>query len=176
MKIETDRLVLRDFVPNDLPAYIEIQSDPRWLTHYEWEDRDPDDVRALFANFLLWQREQPRIKFQIAITLEGLVIGSCGIRKDNAAATQGDIGYELHPDHWGNGYATEAARAMVDYGFNELGLHRVWSWCIADNEGSAKVLHRVGMTLEGRKKETQFFKGEWHDELIFGLLASDRPG
>ncbi len=175
MRIETERLVLRDFVPADLPAYIAMQSDPRWLEHYEWDVRDPSDVEALLEMFLGFQRADPRIKFQLAVTLDDELIGSCGMRTDAPGATQGDIGYELAADHWGKGYATEAARAMVDYGFRELGLHRVWSWCNADNERSAAVLTRVGMTLEGRKRETQFFKGRWHDELIFGLLKDEWP-
>jgi RimJ/RimL family protein N-acetyltransferase len=176
MRIETERLVLRDFVADDLPAYVAIQSDPRWLTHYEWEVRDPRDVEALLGLFLGHQRDEPRTKFQLAITLDGAVIGSCGIRKDDDAATQADIGYELHADHWGNGYAIEAATAMIGFGFRELGLHRVWSWCYADNERSATVLRRLGMTLEGRRRETQFFKGRWHDELVFGLLETEWPG
>jgi ribosomal-protein-alanine N-acetyltransferase len=122
--------------------------------------------------FLAQQQEQPRTKFQLAVVLESSnqLIGSCGIRMASADAHEADIGYELSPGHWGYGYATEAARAMVEFGFAELGLHRVWSWCIADNVGSVRVLHKLGMQPEGRLRHKEYFKGRWWDRLLFGIL------
>ncbi len=69
---------------------------------------------------------------------------------------------------------------MVRFGFEELGLHRIWSWCIADNVASARVLEKTGMRREGRQRETDWFKGRWWDTLLYGLLedewrASQRP-
>ena len=77
--------------------------------------------------FLANQQEQPRIKFQLAITLKSSqqLIGNCGIRLKSAEAHEGDIGYELSPKHWWRGYATEAARAIVAFGFEQLRLHRI---------------------------------------------------
>lgn len=85
------------------------------------------------------------------------------------------MGYELNPDHWGRGYATEATRALVTLGFTTLGLHRIWSSCIADNVASARVLTNVGMQLEGRLHENEYFKGRYWDTLIFGLLVGEWP-
>jgi len=87
-----------------------------------------------------------------------------------ADALEGDIGYELSPKYWGYGYATEAARAIVEFGFTQLRLHRIWSWCIAENVGSARVLQKLGMQAEGRKRENEYFKGRWWDTLVFGML------
>ena len=98
------------------------------------------------------------------------LIGNCGIRLKSADAQEGDLGYELSPDHWGRGYATEAARAIVEFGFGTLKLHRIWSWCIADNVGSARVLQKLGMRQEGRLRENEYFKGRWWDTLMFGVL------
>ena len=86
---------------------------------------------------------------------------------------EADIGYELAPEYWVRGYATEAALAMVTFGFRELELHRISSWCIADNTASARVLERVGLRPEGRLRENEYFKGRWWDTLLFGLLESD---
>ena len=88
-------------------------------------------------------------------------------------AHEGDIGYELSPKHWGHGYATEAAAAMLDFRFTQLKLHRIWSWCIADNVGSARVLHKLGMQAEGRLRENEYYKGRWWDTLLFGILDSE---
>ena len=83
--------------------------------------------------------------------------------------TETDIGYELGPRLWGQGYVTEAARAMVDFGFRDLRLHRLSSWCIADNAASARVLEKVGFTLEGRLRPNERFKGPRWDTLLYGL-------
>jgi RimJ/RimL family protein N-acetyltransferase len=88
-------------------------------------------------------------------------------------ALQGDIGYELSPKHWGRGYATEAARAIVRFGFTELKLYRIWSWCIADNVGLARVLEKVGMRLEGRLRDKEYLKGRWWDTLLYAILEHE---
>ncbi len=62
---------------------------------------------------------------------------------------------------------------MVDFGFRELGLQRISSWCIADNVASARVLERLGFQKEGRLRSNEFFKGRWWDTLLYALLAED---
>ena len=92
---------------------------------------------------------------------------------DAPNAFQADIGYELDPKHWNHGYAIEAAHAMVDFGFSHFGLHRVWSWCVADNVGSAHVLEKLGMRLEGRLRENEYYKERWWDTLMYAILADE---
>jgi RimJ/RimL family protein N-acetyltransferase len=122
--------------------------------------------------FLAHQQAVPRIKFQLACTLKtnGQLIGNCGIRLESAEARQADIGYELDQNYWGQGYATEAARAVVEYGFSQLRVHRVWASCVADNLGSAHVLEKLGMRLEGRLRDNEYFKGRWWDTLVYAIL------
>ena len=176
MQITTERLVLRDFVADDWPDVLAYQSDPRYLRLYPWTDRNEAEVRDFVQMFLDFQAERPRCKFQLAITFpddEGKVVGNCGIRRKAENDWEADIGYELAPWHWGKGYATEAALAMVRFGFEELGLHRVSSWCIADNVASAKVLEKVGLKQEGRLRENEHFKGRWWDTFLYGLLEEE---
>lgn len=177
MKIETERLILRDFVPDDWKRVLEYQTDPLYLRYYEWkvEDRTPESVKEFVGWFLDHQRQNPRIKFQLAVILKSndLLIGNCGFRMDKANAPEGDVGYELDPKYWNYGYATEVAHAMVDFGFTNFGVHRVWSWCVADNLSSAHVLEKLGMKLEGRLREKEFYKGKWWDTLMYGILADE---
>jgi RimJ/RimL family protein N-acetyltransferase len=175
MKLETERLILRDFVKEDWQRVLEYQSDPLYLRYYEWTGRTPGAVQELVGWFLDHQKQTPRIKFQLAVTLKstGQLIGNCGIRKDTADAFQADIGYELDPKHWNHGYASEAAHAIVDFGFRTSGLHRVWSWCVADNTGSAHVLEKLGMRREGCLRENEFYKGRWWDTLMYAVLAEE---
>jgi RimJ/RimL family protein N-acetyltransferase len=175
MQLTTDRLILREFQYDDWPAVLAYQTHPLYLRYYDWTERTPAGAQEFVGWFLAQQQAQPRIKFQLAVTLQssGELIGNCGIRTKFEGAFEGDIGYELSPDHWGQGYATEAARAMVAFGFTELKLHRVWSWCVADNTGSARVLQKLGMRLEGHLRENEFYKGRWWDTLMFGILEDE---
>jgi RimJ/RimL family protein N-acetyltransferase len=175
MKLETERLILRDFASDDWRRVLEYQSDPLFLRYNEWTQRTPEAVQEFVAWFLDHQKQIPRIKFQLAVVLKSnnLLIGNCGIRMDNAAAREADIGYELDPKYWNHGYATEAAHAIVDFGFSRFGVHRIWAACIADNVGSAHVLERLGMKREGRFRENKYFKERWWDSLYYGILADE---
>ena len=176
MQIETERLVLREFGEDDWRAVLEYQRDPLYLRYYSWEDRSEADARAFVEMFREWQWELPR-RFQLLIVYRenDELIGNCGIRRKPDNEWEADIGYELSPRYWGCGYATEAARAMVDFGFRHLGLRRISSWCIADNVASARVLERLGFTQEGRLRRNEFFKGRWWDTLLYALLAEEWP-
>jgi RimJ/RimL family protein N-acetyltransferase len=77
-----------------------------------------------------------------------LLIGTCGIRRATADAQEAELGYELHPDYWGHGYATEAAWRMLAFGFETLRLQCVWAQCLAENRASGRVLERLGMRQE----------------------------
>lgn len=179
MEVTTEHLRLREFEESDFEPMLVYQSDPRYLRFYEREWADPEhrveNTRKLLQKFLDSQKEQPRTKFQLAITLpdEGRLIGSVGIRIKSADATEGDIGYELAPEYWNRGYATEAARAMVDFGFDELGLHRVWSYTVAGNTGSRRVMEKLGMTLEGELRETTLLADGWANTVVYGILEQE---
>jgi RimJ/RimL family protein N-acetyltransferase len=180
MRIITRRLILRDFVEEDWPDVLAYQCDPRYLRYYPWEGRTEADVREFVGMFLEQQTEVPRRKFQLAITLldQPGLIGNCGIRRKPDNDWEADIGYELSPEYWGRGFATEAGQAMVDFGFQELDLHRISSWSIADNTASANVLEKLGLRQEGRLRENEYFKGRWWDTLLYGMLRTDwtNPG
>ncbi|RME98129.1 MAG: N-acetyltransferase [Chloroflexi bacterium] len=175
MRLETDRLVLREFTARDVPAVLAYQVDPRYLRFYPWTQRTRQDVAEFVQMFISQQKQRPRTKFQLAVELKETrqLIGNCGIRMAFANAHQADIGYELAPEQWGCGYATEAARTMLRFGFTELGVHRIWSWCIAENTGSVRVLEKLGMRLEGRLRDNEYFKGRWWDTLQFAILEHE---
>jgi RimJ/RimL family protein N-acetyltransferase len=175
MRITTERLILREFVFDDWQDVLAYQRDPRYLRYYPWTERTENQARDFVQTFLDWQDERPRRRFQFAVALpdDGRLIGSCGIRRKEDNDREADIGYELAPEHWGRGYATEAALAVVEFGFSELRLDRISSWCIADNTASAGVLERVGLRQEFRLREYEYFKGRWWDTLLYGLLESE---
>jgi len=173
MRLETERLLLRDFVKDDWQRVLEYQSDPLYLRYNSWMERTPEAVQEFVGRFLDHQKQSPRIKYQLAVVLKSnnQLIGNCGIRMDEADAIEADTGYELDPKHWNRGYATEAAHVMVDFGFSHFGVHRVCAACIAENSGSAHVMAKLGMQLEGRFRENKYFKNRWWDSLYYAILA-----
>ena len=172
MELTTERLNLREFVEDDWKTVLVYQQKPAFLRYYEWEGRSEQDVRDFVSRFIEQQREAPRLRRQLAIELKstGLHIGSCGIRMDSQDATEGDIGFEIDPAYWGQGYASEAAAEILRFGFEELELHRIWGWCVADNRGSRKVMENLGMKQEARLREKDFFKGRWWDHIVYAIL------
>lgn len=175
MVLTTRRLILRDFVYDDWQVVHAYHQQPRYLRYYEQDGSTPQETQAFIQMFLDHQAADPRSKFQLAVILKEneLLIGNCGLRLKKAGARTGDIGYELNPDYWGRGFATEAARAIVKFGFEEVQLHRIWSWCVADNVASARVLEKVGLQLEGHLREHEYFKGGYWDTLLYGMLKSE---
>ena len=175
MILRTERLVLREFTADDWPAVFAYENDPRYLRFYERDEVTERQCQALVYQFILWQGEQPRARAQLAITLAdtGEVIGNVGMRRETAKEPMADMGFELSPDHWGHGYATEAARAMADWGFGEWGLERIHAHCVSENTASARVLERVGMRLEVRLRDHQHFKGRFWDLSLYGILRSE---
>ncbi len=172
MQLTTKRLILREFEENDWQTVLNYQRDPLYLRYNPWSYRTPEDVRGFVNRFILWSREQPRRRFQFAITLrsEGLLIGNCGIRMKFANAWEADLGYELDNRYWGYGYATEAATALLSLGFKDLHLHRIWAHCIFENTASAHVLEKIGMRQEGHLRENEWMKNCWWDTLQYAIL------
>lgn len=173
--ITTDRLILRDFIESDWEAVLAYQQDPLYLRYNEWTSRTDEEVRQFVQMFLDHQKQQPRIKFQLAVTLKptGQLIGNCGVRRDSPESHEGDIGYELDPRFWGKGYATEAARAVLRFGFTHMHLQRITAWCVAENVGSAHVLEKLGMRQKRRYRDRQYFKGRWWDTLLYAILYDE---
>ncbi|MBD2518437.1 GNAT family N-acetyltransferase [Nostoc sp. FACHB-973] len=175
MKLETNRLLMREFVESDSQAVFAYQSNPLYLLYSHWTHRTENDVCEFIQMFITQQKEQPRTKFQLAVVLkeENRLIGNCGIRINDSKLGEANIGYELNPEYWRQGYATEAAQAILKFGFEELKMHRIWSWCIAENIASFKVLEKIGMRREGHMQEKELIKGKWYDSFIYAILETE---
>jgi RimJ/RimL family protein N-acetyltransferase len=171
MRLTTERLLLREFTTQDCPAVFAYQSAPRYLRYSPWTHRLPEQVKRLVQVCIGWQHEQPRCKFQLAILLQTTqqVIGTCGIRMATAHAQEAELGYALHPDHWGQGYATEAAQGMLAFGFQTLRLQWVWAECRPANTASVRVLERLGMRQQRCRRQHTFMKNRWWDSLVYAI-------
>jgi len=91
-------------------------------------------------------------------------------------AEEGEIWYLVEPESWGKGIATEAAKQLLDYGFGELGLHRIWATCLPENPASAQVLEKVGMRREGFLVKNLKIQGVWKSSFLYAMLAEEWSG
>lgn len=173
MLLETPRLLIREFTFEDLQAVHRYASHPEVVAHMVWGPNTLEETEAFLRMTKESALKQPRVDYEIGLELKetGQLIGGCGFHLTEPK--QAELGYVLHPDFWRQGFATEAAGALVKLGFEELGLHRIYATCRPANIGSAKVMEAVGMTFEGRLKEHMWHKGGWHDSLQYSILEQD---
>ncbi|MGH2587308.1 MAG: GNAT family N-acetyltransferase [Dehalococcoidia bacterium] len=173
LPIETERLLLREFEPSDWEGLLTYNGDPEVQRFRGRELLDTAGAHALIATMRGRQAERPRTWYDLAIIrrLDGRQIGRC--ERQLAHGSTGEIGYMLARDVWGQGYATEAARALLTAGFGALGLHRIYAECELENTASWRVLERLGMRREGHFQEALWRGGRWHDALTYALLRSE---
>lgn len=172
--LETERLLLRPFAADDRSAVQTIlgdQSVTRTLLDipYPFTDEDADFwIRAGHAGI------QMDILFPFAITRreDGLLIGCIDIELQ-PEHRRGDIAYWLAQSHWGQGYTTEAARRIVQFGFEELGLNRVYAQCLRTNVASARVMQKAGLRYEATLRHSTIKDGAFVDIDLYGLLRAD---
>ena len=154
LPLETPRLILRDFKKSDLKAVHAYSSLDEVARYLIWAPNTPAQSKQAIEGFIEDQRMKPREIFDVAVTLKpkGEVIGGAGVRIIDRDNLTGEIGYTLHLDYWGFGFATEATRALLDTGFHELGLQRIVAHCDQRNKASARVMERLGMRLENHSR------------------------
>ena len=153
----------------------EYASDPEVVRFLEWGPNSADESLSFMEGTLACQKEKPRRIYEFAITLKqgGKLIGACGIRLHEPGNEQADLGYCFNRQYWGQGYASEAGIAVVDFAFKTLGLHRIVATCDRDNLASAAVLRKTGMRQEGDFFQERKVRGTWRDTLQFAILKSD---
>ncbi|HKT05177.1 MAG TPA: GNAT family N-acetyltransferase [Rugosimonospora sp.] len=175
--VRTGRLLLRPLTARDADAlaYRGLPEVARYVPF------DPMD-RAVILDRLAgpWSRteltaEGQALTLGIELAATGELVGDVVLFWRSREHGGGEVGYVLNPAYAGHGYATEAARAMLRLGFEELGLHRIVARLDERNEPSAKVAGRLGMRLEARLVRNELFKGEWSTELDFAMLAEEWP-
>jgi RimJ/RimL family protein N-acetyltransferase len=178
--VRTARLSLRRTTPDDLEAtweYRGLAEVGRWLTS---ASSTVDEYRATFE-------DPERLAMLLVVELDGAVIGDLMVKvgdawaqaevKEQARGVQAELGWVIHPDHTGHGYASEAVRELLRLCFDELHLRRVTADCFADNEASWRLMERVGMRREVHTlQESLHRSGRWLDGLGYALLADEWRG
>lgn len=180
--IQTDRLLVRELLLSDAPALNEIESNPGVTRYMSFDAQTLDQTRVYLEEAQKVRAEMPRAIYDLAIVRRAdadamggssALIGRCGLGIRRPEHREAELWYLLHPAHVGQGYATEAASALLDFAFNTLGLHRVYADCDPRNTASCRVTERLGMRLEGVLRENYWLRGEWCDASIHAILEHE---
>ena len=173
--IRTDRLLLRHMGTQDADALTARRNDPEVARYQAWPSPFPAE-RAHEMVAELGEMEGPANDQWWMAGVErsdtGEVIGDLGVRLSWEGRCA-EIGYTFHPDHWGHGFAVEAAAALVDFLFAHSEITRVFGMLHPDNTPSARVLERVGMLYEGHPRNSYWVGDENSDDWIFGMTPDD---
>lgn len=172
--IETRRLLLRQMErsdADDMYDYARRQDTSRYLL---WS---PHPSLAYTRSYLTmigrFYRKGQFFDWAVIEKVSGRMIGTCGFTRLSEQHHVGEIGYVLNPDYHGRGYATEAVRAVIDYGFGVLDLNRIEGRYMAENIPSRRVMERCGLTFEGIQREVMLVKGRYRDIGICALLKEE---
>ena len=171
--LTTEHLILRPFEKSDsadvqnLASAFEIARYTRLPHPYEegmaaeWiEKQHREYAEGLVVNFAIVRKE------------DDALMGSMGLKLDQNHR-RGELGYWIGVPFWNNGYCTEAAREVVNYGFSVLDLHRIYAVHLGTNEYSGRVLKKLGMKYEGRQRQHFYAYGEWEDVELHGMLKEE---
>jgi RimJ/RimL family protein N-acetyltransferase len=176
--IGTERLLLRPLDPaTDVDAVHAYQSREDVCRYIPYSPRTRDEVAARLAdpdrNRTAIENSGDYLSVGIVVRETGDLVGDVILIWSSEEHRCGEIGYVLNPDHTGNGYVTEACRALLALAFDGLGAHRVIGRIDVRNDASAAVLRRLGMRQEAVLVENEWFKGEWSTEVDFAILADE---
>jgi RimJ/RimL family protein N-acetyltransferase len=171
--LATDRLVLREFVDDDWRVLHAIESRPAVVRYLPTPPRTEDDAREYVQGIVVAATEVPRIVFDFAVTLDGAMIGRCGMHRKEGEPRIAYLWFVIDPVHGGKGYATEAATAVLGHAFDTVALHRVFGECDPRNPASARVMEKLGMRREAEHVEDVWIKGEWCGTQVFAMLSRE---
>jgi RimJ/RimL family protein N-acetyltransferase len=174
MEFVTSRLRIREFVEGDYQALRDMDSRPEMHT-YERELPSEEDTRNSLAEYINNKLETPRTtyRFAIAIPPQNEVRGLLKLSRQWEAIREWEVGWAIHPDEWGKGYAGEAAWKVMDWAYAELDIHRIVAFCHVDNTASVRVMEKLGMHQDGRLRETRWLGGQWWDEYVYSVLERE---
>jgi RimJ/RimL family protein N-acetyltransferase len=177
--VETPRLTLRPFVADDFAALHAMRSDAEVSRYLYQGPMSPAESRELLERKIgmpSWTSEGDWLSAAVVERESGTTVGDVGLCWLSQRDRTAEIGFTFDPRHQGKGFATEAARAMVDWAFGNAGMHRVIGRLEARNGASARVLEKLGMRLEAHLVENEWVKDEWQSELVYAILDREWTG
>lgn len=170
--LATPALILRELDETDQVAVHGWHSDPEVVRYQSIEAGTLDDTLAYIRRVRMESIRTPRLLYELGVVRreDELLVGRVGLRVARPEHREAEIWFVLRRDAWGRGHGREAVAALLEFGFRQVGLHRVYGDCDPRNARSARLMEKVGMQREGHLRENWWLKGEWCDSWIYAIL------
>lgn len=174
MQLITQRLKLRPYQISDWERVHIYGSNPDFSKYEVWGPNSVQDSQTFVADMVQLSKEEPQYKYEFAVCLKenDLLIGGCGIRQETETSRVAHLGWAINPEFQNKGIATEAAQALIDFGFNKLKLAVIYATCDTRNIASYKVMEKLKMTKVGFIKGTKLIKGHMRDSYRYEIYNS----
>lgn len=170
--LQTTRLTLTPFQADDFDAYRQILASEETARFSDLPRNPSEKAAQAFVAWLVKLGQSGRGQAW-AIRKQAALIGCIRFNRIDKKAASGMIGYELAPTAWNQGFATEALKAICDYGFQDRALFRLEAWTVAGNLASERVLKKAGFRHEGTQRQKMIIAGERYDLDLHARLKSD---
>lgn len=173
-ELETGRLRLRKMTPADVSALLKHFGNPEVVKYINMQaittSAQADEWLDLMGSFFSMR---DGLRWGVVLKADKSFIGSAGLHNWNREARYAEIGYDIAQAYWGQGYATELIKAIIDFGFHRMRLNRIEAEVLAGNDASMYVLEKVGFQQEGVLRERLYKASQYHDVHLFALLRED---
>ncbi|MFI0421758.1 GNAT family N-acetyltransferase [Spongiactinospora gelatinilytica] len=179
VEITGERLRLREVDHGDIEALLAVYGDPAATEHLPFDPKTRDQVLGMIDEALAAAAgPEPRLLYLLAAeeTDSGKTIGVARITVEAEHPHSAEIGLGLRPDHWGRGMGTDLVRLVLQLGFKQLGLHRIWGARAPANTAAQLAMLVAGMVEEGRIRHHVRAKGEWRDSIVHSALEDEWEG
>jgi ribosomal-protein-alanine N-acetyltransferase len=179
LEFETARLKLRPYIEADVDDIFPIVSQPEFPKQMSWAAHEDREETLEFVQSQI-RGVAGGAGVNWAIVHEGKAIGSVGLigivwQRGALRMDRAELGYWLAPALWGKGMMTEAANAVVRFGFEQIGLHKITTRCFVDNTASRRVIEKVGFRFVGRAEDDVWREGRWITQLVYELTSPEWP-
>lgn len=174
---ETKRLKLVHIDHQYDQAFFDIMSDASVTKHYGMDSlQSTDQATKIIDSFQSTYEKKQGMRWGIIWKETNTFIGTIGLNNLTTKSKRAEIGYELHPNYWRKGIATEAIEAVLNYSFKDLGLFRMGAVTFPDNVSSNNLLEKVGFKKEGILRGYLYQNNQSHDAYVFSMLSTDWLG
>ncbi|MGH4123906.1 MAG: GNAT family N-acetyltransferase [Clostridium sp.] len=172
--LESERLIYREVFSQDVEDIFKIYSDPE-VAKYDWYKpiETKDDALSIINRYRREFKDKEEITWGVARKSDNKIIGYCCLGSFDDNSIRSEIGYGFNRDEWNKGYATEAIKVLVKFGFENMNFNRIEATVTLGNNASVKALKKADFLQEGIVRERTIMKGKFEDDVILAIIKKD---